>query len=1590
MSQEEYKIVLGAELSEADLAALEQRLNAISNKKIKITLDGNSSKEAEKNVNNINKSIKQTTKSAETFGQKLKNAFKINTVYSIAYKAINSIRQAANNAVNSVKELNQSLTNLRIVTNSSQTEAENYMNTYNSMARELGATTTEVADAATDWLRQGKSIAETNQLIQDSMKLSKIGMLDSADATTYLTSALNGYKLEASQASDVVDKLAKLDSAAAITASGLAEGMSRTANTARDAGVSMDELLAYLATIGEVTQKSMSSVGESLKTVFTRMSNVKLGKIDFTNEDGTTESLSDVETVLNQLDIKLRASNNEFRDFSDVLAEVATKWQSYSSVQQAAISKSFAGVRQQENFRVLMNNFDKVKKYTDLAANSAGAGEQKFGAYLDSIEAKSKSLQAAFESLSNNTISSDVVNNIQEATAALITFIDKSNLLDGAITGLLAGGAVKLFTMLKTGIASSVIKLNEFHNALSLIKTGNLGETQIAQLAQMTSNLSQSQLKAVLSSKALSAEQRITILTLQGLTKAEATAKLTTMGLATSEGVAAGATSTLGGAFKGLWATLKANPLLLIVTGITAAISAFNTYQDSIKEAQKAAIDTAKESTDHIKELESSLKSYLELDTSATEADKASALKSVTEQINNKTEALKNATEAEKGYIDAVKESIKTDYSDAAGKAKDAAVAVKEKIAGQWSTDYTRNVPINKNNSNDMEVYNKVKDILGDYISYDEKEYMSGSNPLYYHIGRDKNFSLIDTSDIESLLAYYDKLQQAQNAIQQKALELGEDGNALLESPLYKGISEILSNETNKTNINDYITNRSEEIYDTAIANKGIPETVEQFQNLKNTMLYEAKGSQLLADSITNRLNSAFSSLADEATKANNKVSNLDFTIDTETFTKQLEEQQDEISKIADSYKKISGIIDDYNENGNMSIENLETLISVGDEYVSTLFDENGKLNLNKDSYKKLAKAKLEDIRYSMLENAISSINQLSKDDETTSNNELATSTGKLTEETLKLVAAKKLAEGVDSTKIENIINTYSQWSALIDNTEAGLENNIDATLGLESASDKLKDSLESEKKALENSKSALEDKKKALEDTKDNYENTIDSIKSLIDWTEKYIKQTKDDEIKSLEDKKKSVDDLIESQKELLQAQKDEYDWNKEISDKQNSVAKNALAASIASLDDSSAGKKTYKEATDTLNESRSDMTDTLYKHSIDTRMDALDKLKEQSDEYYDSEIDKINEFLNDEVALYKSACSMIDNDGGELYGNLLNYCKTYTTTSEAEFNHMWTSAKSAMQEYNITNLDTFSLLNDLQGRIYEVDTAIDTVASGIKSYEDKISGVQSKLDNLSNSAQTAINNINSALNAENKLNELNQPKWYYEWQGKPYESALDNKNSAIQDILRQIENDNGGRFPASAATIYGTIKHYAKGTRNAKGGVSQVNEEGLETLMKQTPQGDFVVLNQGDQVFTKEQTDNLQEISRKPAKYIYDNVDLDALAKKGYTPLTDEEISNLGLWANYSDVVGNLNSRIEIPNLSKKVLENISKNSELGDNINQNIRQNINYYNTNNIHGDVTPQMLRLLEKKEKEIIDKSAKNIMSIALRNKNIIK
>ena len=269
------------------------------------------------------------------------------------------------------------------------------------------------------------------------MVLSKVGKMSSADATKYLTSAMKGYNVAVEDTLDIVDKLSAVDMESATDVGGLAEGMSEVANNANLAGISMDKLLGYLATIGEVTQSSMSEVGTSLNAIFSRMGNIKLSRL---KDYETGEDLSNVETVLRGEGIELRDSIGEFRNFGEVLDEVAGRWTSFSEVSQRAIASAFAGTNHMENFLVLMSNYDTALKYTETSLNSSGQAMEKFEAYQDSIAAHTEKLENAFISLSDTVIDSGVINwfidlgtALTKGAKGIVTFLTPWGTLAGTI-----------------------------------------------------------------------------------------------------------------------------------------------------------------------------------------------------------------------------------------------------------------------------------------------------------------------------------------------------------------------------------------------------------------------------------------------------------------------------------------------------------------------------------------------------------------------------------------------------------------------------------------------------------------------------------------------------------------------------------------------------------------------------------------------------------------------------------------------------------------------------------------------------------------------------------------------------------------------------------------------------------------------------------------------------------------------------------------------------------------------------------------------------------------------------------------------------
>lgn len=405
-----------------------------------------------KEMARLEASVDGTTRNG--FGERFRNAFQRIFDYTVTYKLINAAQEALRTGYQYLYDYDEALTNLRIVTGETREETVELMKTYNKLGQELGATTIEVAEAANDWLRQGYSAEESTELITASVRLSKLGMIETSEATEYLTSALRGYGLEVQDVIGVVDKLTAVDLKAAVSAGDLAVAMSRTASSAKMAGVDQNTLLGYLATVQEVTQKSAETVGESFKSIFSRFGNVKAGKFV---DDETGESLNDIEKVLGEVGIALRSDNDTFRETDEVLAEVAGQWENYTDVERNAIATAVAGTRQRENFIVLMENWEKAIEYAGTAANSAGTSFKKMKAYSESLEGSIATLKATFQELVTTLVSSQ---ELIDVVQGLTRFIETLNGLDwegikkaaSIIAGIIAfaAGGAKLAGMIST------------------------------------------------------------------------------------------------------------------------------------------------------------------------------------------------------------------------------------------------------------------------------------------------------------------------------------------------------------------------------------------------------------------------------------------------------------------------------------------------------------------------------------------------------------------------------------------------------------------------------------------------------------------------------------------------------------------------------------------------------------------------------------------------------------------------------------------------------------------------------------------------------------------------------------------------------------------------------------------------------------------------------------------------------------------------------------------------------------------------------------------------------------------------------------
>jgi len=128
-------------------------------------------------------------------------------------------------------------------------------------------------------------------------------------------------------------KVTESDNKNAISSQDLALSMTKAASTAKTFGVSLDELLGYTTAIGVATRESGSIVGNSLKTIMSRI----------TTNQQAIGALADI-------GINIESSSGVMKDVSDIITELAGKWKDLTAAEQQNTAVKVAGTNQLSRF----------------------------------------------------------------------------------------------------------------------------------------------------------------------------------------------------------------------------------------------------------------------------------------------------------------------------------------------------------------------------------------------------------------------------------------------------------------------------------------------------------------------------------------------------------------------------------------------------------------------------------------------------------------------------------------------------------------------------------------------------------------------------------------------------------------------------------------------------------------------------------------------------------------------------------------------------------------------------------------------------------------------------------------------------------------------------------------------------------------------------------------------------------------------------------------------------------------------------------------------------------------------------------------
>lgn len=295
--------------------------------------------------------------------------------------AIFAVERAFIDLIKSTINVEKSLTDINIILNTTSAGLQKFGQDLFGIAKDTGQAFDSVAQAATELARQGLGVEETLKRTRDALILTRLSGLDTVSSVEALTATLNSFTKTALDSTQVINKLANVDAAFAVSSADLAQAVQRVGSSAQDAGVSFDELLAIVTSVQQTTARGGAVIGNSLKTIFTRIQR------------------TDVLDQLENLGLQVREIDGSTRPAISILQELASTFDNLSDAQRSQVAESVGGVFQINILRAALGDLGKeYSVYNNALRTSATATDEA----IKRNEALNETLSALINRTLNN------------------------------------------------------------------------------------------------------------------------------------------------------------------------------------------------------------------------------------------------------------------------------------------------------------------------------------------------------------------------------------------------------------------------------------------------------------------------------------------------------------------------------------------------------------------------------------------------------------------------------------------------------------------------------------------------------------------------------------------------------------------------------------------------------------------------------------------------------------------------------------------------------------------------------------------------------------------------------------------------------------------------------------------------------------------------------------------------------------------------------------------------------------------------------------------------------------------------------------